>query len=42
VDEATPVVVRSVVEAGGMILSVNVVEPSLEETYLKLIGGDFE
>jgi len=42
VEEATPLVVRSVVQAGGMILSVNVVEPSLEEAYLKLVGGEGE
>ncbi len=42
VEEATPLVVRSIVEAGGMVLSVNVVEPSLEEAYLKLIGGEGE
>jgi ABC-2 type transport system ATP-binding protein len=42
VEEATPLVVRSVVEAGGMVLSVNVVEPSLEEAYLKLVGGEGE
>jgi len=42
VEEATPLVVRSVVQAGGMILSVNVVEPSLEEAYLKLVGGEDE
>jgi len=42
VEAATPLIVRSVVEAGGMVLSVNVVEPSLEEAYLKLVGGDSE
>ncbi len=42
VEEATPLVVRSVVQAGGMILSVNVVEPSLAEAYLKLVGGEGE
>jgi len=42
VEEATPLVVRSIVEAGGMVLSVNVVEPSLEEAYLKLVGGEGE
>jgi len=42
VEEATPLVVRSVVQAGGMVLSVNVVEPSLEEAYLKLVGGEGE
>ena len=41
-EEATPLVVRSIVQAGGMILSVNVVEPSLEEAYLKLVGGEGE
>jgi ABC-2 type transport system ATP-binding protein len=40
VEEATPLVVRSIVQAGGLILSVNVVEPSLEEAYLKLVGGE--
>ncbi len=34
---ATPEVVRSIVYANGMILSVNVVRPSLEEAYLKLV-----
>jgi ABC-2 type transport system ATP-binding protein len=42
VEEATPLIVRSIVEAGGMILSVNVVEPSLEEAYLKIVEGDDE
>lgn len=38
---ATPEVVRAIVEAQGQILSVNVLRPSLEEAYLKLIkGGD--
>jgi ABC-2 type transport system ATP-binding protein len=36
---ATPEVVRSVVEADGRILSVNIQRPSLEEAYLKLIKG---
>lgn len=40
VKEGTPLVVKSIVEAGGMILSVKVVEPSLEEAYLKIIEGD--
>ena len=40
VEEATPLVVRSVVQAGGMIQSVNVIEPSLEEAYLKLVRGE--
>ena len=34
---ATPEVVRRLVNAGGLILSVNVFRPSLEEAYLKLI-----
>ena len=42
VEEATPLVVRSVVQAGGMIQSVNVIEPSLEEAYLKLVRGEGE
>lgn len=33
----TPDVVRSIVFAGGMVLSVNVLRPSLEEAYLKLV-----
>ena len=36
---ATPEIVRSIVEAEGQILSVNVLRPSLEEAYLKLIKG---
>ncbi len=43
VQVATPEVVRSIVEAQGQILSVNVLRPSLEEAYLKLIkGGDVQ
>lgn len=34
---ATPEVVRSIVYAGGMVLSANMVRPSLEEAYLKLL-----
>lgn len=34
---ATPDVVRSIVYADGMVLSVNVLRPSLEEAYLKLV-----
>ena len=37
VKSATPEVVRSIVYAGGMILSVNALRPSLEEAYLKLV-----
>jgi ABC-2 type transport system ATP-binding protein len=35
--ESTPEIVRSIVHSGGMILSVKVLRPSLEEAYLKLI-----
>jgi ABC-2 type transport system ATP-binding protein len=37
-ESAAPLVVRSIVRAEGMILSVNAVQPSLEEAYLKLVG----
>ncbi|MEM2088374.1 MAG: ABC transporter ATP-binding protein [Thermoproteota archaeon] len=38
VDEsATPEIVREIVYSGGMVLSVKVVHPSLEEVYLKLV-----
>jgi len=37
IKSATPEVVRSVVYAGGLVLSVNVLRPSLEEAYLKLV-----
>ena len=40
VELGTPELVRNVVEAGGLILSVTAVRPSLEEAYLKLIKGD--
>ena len=40
VDSTTPEVIRSIVYAGGMILSVNSLHPSLEEVYLKLIKGE--
>jgi ABC-2 type transport system ATP-binding protein len=33
----TPEVVRKIVEAKGLVLSVNILRPSLEEAYLKLI-----
>ena len=33
----TPAVVRKIVEADGLVLGVNVLRPSLEEAYLKLI-----
>jgi ABC-2 type transport system ATP-binding protein len=37
---ATPEIVREIVRFGGLVLSVNVERPSLEETYLKLIRTD--
>ena len=37
VQSATPDVVKSIVNAGGMVLSVNTLRPSLEEAYLKLV-----
>jgi ABC-2 type transport system ATP-binding protein len=37
VNSGTPEVVKSVVDAGGMVLAVYVLRPSLEEAYLKLI-----
>jgi ABC-2 type transport system ATP-binding protein len=37
---ATPEIVRDIVNADGRILSVNVLRPSLEEVYLKLIKED--
>jgi ABC-2 type transport system ATP-binding protein len=40
VQSATPEVVRSIVYAGGMILSVNILRPSLEEAYLRLVKGE--
>ncbi|MBO3755372.1 MAG: DUF4162 domain-containing protein [Candidatus Brockarchaeota archaeon] len=36
-ESATPEIVKEIVHAGGMILSVNIVYPSLEEVYLKLV-----
>jgi ABC-2 type transport system ATP-binding protein len=37
---AAPEIVRNIVNANGMILSVNVLKPSLEEAYLKLVKED--
>jgi ABC-2 type transport system ATP-binding protein len=37
IDSTAPEVIRSIVYAGGMIISVNSLHPSLEEVYLKLI-----
>jgi len=42
VDRVTPYIVRSVVMAGGMVQSVEVLEPSLEEIYLKLVVDEDE
>ncbi len=39
-EASTPEVVRAVVEVNGEILSVGVIEPSLEEAYLRLVGGE--
>jgi len=35
--ESTPKIVRKIVYAGGMVLEVNILRPSLEEAYLKLV-----
>jgi len=40
IDSVTPEVIKNVVYADGMILSVNIVRPSLEEAYLKLVNGE--
>jgi len=40
IESATPEVVRAIVYAGGMVLSVNVLHPSLEDAYLKLVKED--
>ncbi len=37
VSEGTPAVVKSIVDAGGLVIGVHVLRPSLEEAYLKLI-----
>ncbi len=36
-ESATPEVVKSIVDSRGLVLSVNILRPSLEEVYLKLI-----
>jgi len=36
-ESATPEVVRNIVHAGGLILSVNILRPTLEDAYLKLV-----
>ena len=36
-DGSTPYVVKRIVDAGGLVRSVQLVEPSLEEAYLKLV-----
>ena len=38
VELGTPEVVRNIVTAGGDVLTVNVLRPSLEEAYLKALG----
>ena len=40
VKSAAPEVVRSIVYADGMVFSVNILRPSLEEAYLKLVRGE--
>jgi ABC-2 type transport system ATP-binding protein len=35
--ESTPAVVKNIVDAGGLVIGVHVLRPSLEEAYLKLI-----
>jgi len=40
IQSTTPDVIRSIVYAGGMIISVNVLRPSLEEAYLRLVRGE--
>lgn len=36
----TPLIVKNIVDSKGLVLSVNVLRPSLEEVYLKLIKED--
>ncbi len=36
----TPEIIKKIVYSGGMVLSVNVLRPTLEETYLKLVKED--
>jgi len=38
IEVATPEVIRSIIYADGMVLSANVVRPSFEEAYLKLVS----
>ncbi len=37
VETQTPYLVRSIVEEGGLVMSVKLIEPSLEEAYIKLV-----
>ncbi len=37
INSATPEVIKRIVYAGGLVLSVNALRPSLEEAYLKLV-----
>jgi ABC-2 type transport system ATP-binding protein len=39
VDSTAPELVRTIVHAGGLILSVKILKPSLEEVYLDFING---
>ena len=39
VESAAPEIVRTIVQAGGLVLSVRTIKPTLEETYLRLIGA---
>lgn len=38
----TPELVKSIVDAGGMVLAVSALRPSLEEAYLKIVRGKQE
>jgi len=40
VRSATPEVVKSIVQADGMVLSVETLRPTLEDAYLKLVRGE--
>ena len=42
IQSGTPELVKSIVEADGLILGVNILRPSLEEAYLKLIKEETE
>ena len=42
ISAGTPEVVKNIVDAGGLVLAVHVLRPSLEEAYLKLIKEERE